>query len=178
MQLSGNIDEFETNGSEAAQEVAFQGTGPFARSESDLLAGANTAEALAGLRRVVEPARAISSSCCTHHGASQDSGRSLPDHSPNTRAKASGLNPPRRALMRRYCPNCRPNQQNNPETVAVERMQAAPVPQHTCMALRRPPTYRPGAMSPLFELAAQRGGQADTETVTAERNSQDLIAST
>ncbi len=115
------------NGSEDASHKPGSVTGPFSRREIDLSVGANTTVALAGFPDFPAKARAL----LLRRGDAQ---RSTLD-SRNSRGSISL----RRALMRRYCPNCRPNQQNTPESIAVERMQAALGIQSTFPHLRWPP---------------------------------------
>jgi hypothetical protein len=136
MWLSAKINVYGINGSEAEQKVTFQGTGPFARSESDLSAGANTAVALAGLTDF--PVRAISSTCCSHYVASQEPDRESPGNTPNTSVVAHDPVSP----------------------ISVERMQAAPDYPTTLLAMQRPLTRPLCLKLPLFDFIAgyQFGG--------------------
>lgn len=168
MVFSGKINEFVKNGSEANLKSPFQGTGPFARLGPDLSVGANTPVALAGPYRVL-PARAKASPL----PRPGDAQRSTLDPR-NSRGSISL----RRALLRRYCPTCRPNQQNTPESVAAQRIKAALSCPGTFNTRRWLVCCKILPKNHYLTLAAQRGGQADTETVTAERHSQGLIANT
>lgn len=178
MDVHGKINEFEASGPEAVQGHPSQGTGPSARLNQDLSAGANTAVALAGSDRSYL-ARASSVPRCSR-GASQKPDRRL-SIQPLAEYSSVGLRSgfvKRQSLMRRHCPICRPNWHKVPELLTVERTQPVPV----CLTISEGPRWPAGVqMLPLphyLTLAAQRGGQADTETVTAERNSQERIAST
>ena len=156
------------SGSAGASHKPGVATDPFSRPESDLSADANTAPALVGTYRV-SPARAKTSPLPTS-GDVRDQ--------PSILVADRGLISPRRALMRRYCPTCRPNRHNTVTSFAVERTQADPDCPSTSNNHQQPVCCKSLPKNHYLTLAAQRGGQADTETVTAERHSQGLIANT